>query len=100
MISKQKNIWTCTTIISLVLLVIAEVYSDRMIGSSASTDGQVRLVTGWLIVGAVATFAISLTAVFKTKRFSRIFAIFSCMVSFVVFGLAFFAYAFTGYGSY
>jgi len=96
---KNKNIWTYATLVSLAALVVMEIYSDHLIGSYGSTNGQMKLSTSWVMFIAVITFAISLISTIKTRKFSRAFAIFSSLVSLAIFAFAFFAHGFIGYGS-
>lgn len=98
---RSKNTWTYVTSISLVLLIIAELYSNSIIGNSYSYTNELKKsVAGFVTMFAIFTFIVSVVTTFKTKRSNRVFAILSSLLSLIIFGLAFFAYSFIGYGSY
>lgn len=96
---KVKNLWLYIISISLTALIIAEVYSDHLISSSSSTNQQMKISAAGVAIGAILTTFLSAIGVVKTKKVTRFFAIFSCLVSVVIFGFAFFAYGFIGYGT-
>lgn len=96
---KIKNIWVYIIAVSLAALIVAELYSDHLISGSSSTNEEMKFSAAGVAIGAALTIVISATGAIKTKKYSRVFAIFSCLVSVIIFGFAFFAYSFTGYGS-
>jgi hypothetical protein len=97
--NSQSNSWVYVAGVGVVLLVIAEGVSSRLINDSSvpsSVDGP---FAGLVSLGAVATFIICSVALFKAKKWLKVVPIIGILVSLIIFGLAFFAYSFSGYGS-
>jgi len=94
-----SNTWLYVSVAAVIVLVVLEVISDKLIGSATVSTETYAPFAGMVSLGAVFAIVISAIAVFKTKSWLRLLPIIGMLVSLVIFGLAFFAYGFSGYGS-
>ena len=97
--NKRSNFWVYISAISIVGLVIAEVVSDKLIGSGSVSSYSYGTFAGFVSLMAIVVFVISIVALFKIKRWAKVVPIIGLFVALIIFALAFFAYAFSGYGS-
>ena len=97
---KIKNVWSYVAPAGMLFTVVTYMYTASMLSSSyLFTNEQQKGIASIVLAIALLTFILCVIAIFKTKRFSRGLAIFSCLISLIILGLTFFAYSFMGYDS-
>lgn len=98
MIKIKKDIWLYATILSLLAVFVVEVNANGIIQYTASED-QKKAGAMFMIAVCLVASVVSLIAIFKSKRLSKIFAAFSFLLTLFFLAIAIFAYGFIGYGS-
>ena len=97
--NKQSKFWTYVSLIVTSILIVLEIVSSKLINDSSiptSIDGP---FAGFVSLMAIVVFVISIVALLKIKRWAKVVPIIGLFVALIIFGLAFFAYAFSDYGS-
>ncbi len=97
--ANQFNPWLIASIGTATLSVILEIISDNLISSGSVSSDIYGFFAGFVSLVAVVSFVVAVVAMFKTKSWYKIVPIVNALISLVIFGLAFFAYGFSGYGS-
>lgn len=98
--NNQTKWWIVITTITTILLVVGEVISDHLISQAAVSPVSWGSFAGFISFMSVVCFCISIFGAVKVKGWLKILPILYALISVVIFGLAFFAASFSGYGSY
>lgn len=99
-VSNQTKNWIIITTALTILLVIGEFISDNLISHSSVSPSSSGSFAGFIALMSVVCFSACIASIVKIKGKLKILPIFYIFVSVVIFGLAFFAASFSGYGSY
>lgn len=96
----QTKYWVIVTTAFTLLLIIGEFISDYFISHPSVSLFSSGSFAGFLSLASVVCFCVCIAGIIKIKGKLKILPIFYSLVSIVIFGLAFFAASFSGYGSY
>lgn len=94
--NSKSYLWVLAMIALLLCLLVGWGLQMKLGSSYLVSDDVQKTSAGLVVTGSVIVLIFCLVAAFKTKRFSRVFAIFSCLVSLMVLGFAYFAYILSG----
>ncbi len=95
----QLNSWFLASVSAVSLSIILEVVSEVIFGGGSTDLSIAGFFAGFVSLVAVVSFVVAVVAMFKTKSWYKIVPIVNALISLIIFGLAFFAYGFSGYGS-
>lgn len=96
----QTKKWLFITTALTVLLVIGEFISDFYISHPSVSIFPNGSFAGFISLMSVVCFCVCIAGIVKVKGWQKILPIIYSLVSVVIFGLAFFAALFSGYGTY
>lgn len=94
--NSRSYVWVLAMIVLLLGLLVGWGVQMKLGSSDLTSDDAQKTSAGLVVIGSAAVLIFCLVAAFKTRKFSRAFAIFSCLISLMVLGFAYFAYLLSG----